>query len=681
MACILTQFILSVLKIVCGEAPNRSRPEIVLAEGAIEETTELAELQRGLKSSIDILYRLSMLIRRDRPRGKLPLPDALPRQDPTLDIRHTKDKFPKVQSAPWLAERLGQAISERRDYILYRQEHQRDRERVREVYVQDPAASMVTAQLSEATTFVKGADAVDNLLFDQDEDTKLSSRSSTTSFDTTAEEGDGSNQRLVVPALDSMKFNGIRLQYGESFECPYCRTIQRASDYHDWRYGDYDRLQQVEHFEGLDELTLVRKHVFSDLKPYSCTFKDCTSGLFTSRNDWFDHELQHHRRQWYCNICHDQNLPTAKDLGLHLASAHQIVHAAELTPLLTAFQRPEEYFSNTSCPLCNSWTPSEQERNNKNQFRRHLGTHLQQLSLAALPRYIEGLENVDTAADPANSRPSSVDHSISSDVGSAASHTSEPRTREISVSEAATGFESDTAQDKATTTHASAKARDERSRVTAKELRSWVLVPNWDYPRGGPLAVGNILLDPLRPQRGIIENPDGSGYRIERTHQVDWRLTHENSKSISGGLWLKFLELASIDVSSPTSEASYSIDRLETERLVDPIHPIVENALKQPAVQASLRSSYLYMISGLMIADGFRLSAEAREAYMGEVGVEIGGWNLGASFNVGSGGRVILESSEVGNSTSELVFAYQLKKIEKFKGTTRVSNYNRGALF
>lgn len=231
------------LKIVNGETSNRSRPAIVLAEGAMEETTELAELQRGLGSSIDILYRLSMLIRRDRPRGKLPLPDTLPRQDPALDIRHTRDKFPKLVSLPWLAERLGKAISERRDFILYRQERQHDRERLREIYVQGPAGSIATAQSSEATTFVKGANAVDDLKFDQDEDSKSSSRTSMTSFDTAADEDDGSNQRLVVPALDSMKFNGIRLQYGESFECPYCRTIQQASNYHDWRY---DRLQQVE---------------------------------------------------------------------------------------------------------------------------------------------------------------------------------------------------------------------------------------------------------------------------------------------------------------------------------------------------------------------------------------------------------------------------------------------------
>jgi hypothetical protein len=48
-------------------------------------------------------------------------------------------------------------------------------------------------------------------------------------------------------------------------------------------------------------------------------------------------------------------------------------------------------FGTSACPLCSEWVPPSEEMIHPREFRRHLGRHLQQISLEALPLYIEGL--------------------------------------------------------------------------------------------------------------------------------------------------------------------------------------------------------------------------------------------------------------------------------------------------
>ncbi len=41
---------------------------------------------------------------------------------------------------------------------------------------------------------------------------------------------------LCIPDLSDMILDGVALQYGELFECPYCRTVQNAANQIEWRY-------------------------------------------------------------------------------------------------------------------------------------------------------------------------------------------------------------------------------------------------------------------------------------------------------------------------------------------------------------------------------------------------------------------------------------------------------------
>lgn len=59
--------------------------------------------------------------------------------------------------------------------------------------------------------------------------------------------------------------------------------------------------------------------------------------------------------------------------------------------ILDACEAPLTKFDASACPLCSEWVPPLEEAINLREFRRHLARHLQQISLEALPLYIEGL--------------------------------------------------------------------------------------------------------------------------------------------------------------------------------------------------------------------------------------------------------------------------------------------------
>lgn len=135
-----------------------------------------------------------------------------------------------------------------------------------------------------------------------------------------------------------------------------------------------------------------RRHVFFDLQPYVCTFQNCSSDSFSSRHEWFNHELDSHRKQWHCTKCSHINFASASQLRSHFDSKHQGSFTDAQWPLiLKACKRSSTTFGPSSCPLCFTWAPPRSEAYNAKEFCRHLGSHLQQLALTALPIAIEGL--------------------------------------------------------------------------------------------------------------------------------------------------------------------------------------------------------------------------------------------------------------------------------------------------
>ena len=111
--------------------------------------------------------------------------------------------------------------------------------------------------------------------------------------------------------------------------------------------------------------------------------------------------MQVHRKSWHCLIC-DRELKTPEQLLRHVQKQHgETITEAQTTTFLRSCERPVHGISPTACPFCDDWKVSSTEVTQSNtdivvtpaQFRRHLGKHLEQIALFALPRRHDGDDN------------------------------------------------------------------------------------------------------------------------------------------------------------------------------------------------------------------------------------------------------------------------------------------------
>ena len=150
--------------------------------------------------------------------------------------------------------------------------------------------------------------------------------------------------------------------------------------------------------------------------------------MFHSRNEWFTHELQCHRREWVCQFCEHNAFSTAEMFSKHVVSMHPVILAgSKIEALILQSEEPVARIPVNACPLCDEWETrlrgSKQDSKRlllndgeivepygaPKQFRRHLGRHMEQLALFALPvkesneledESLDELEEDDT--DPGN---------------------------------------------------------------------------------------------------------------------------------------------------------------------------------------------------------------------------------------------------------------------------------------
>lgn len=118
-----------------------------------------------------------------------------------------------------------------------------------------------------------------------------------------------------------------------------------------------------------------------DLQPYLCLFPDCdiSHRTFTKRHDWALHESSAHisQNEWLCDVCSEQG--THKDaLLVHLEQCHSVLISG--TTKQNVKKAESIIYADQACPLCLG-TPAK----TKNTFFSHVGRHLQEISLAALP--------------------------------------------------------------------------------------------------------------------------------------------------------------------------------------------------------------------------------------------------------------------------------------------------------
>ncbi|KAK6514615.1 hypothetical protein TWF281_004813 [Arthrobotrys megalospora] len=101
-----------------------------------------------------------------------------------------------------------------------------------------------------------------------------------------------------------------------------------------------------------------KKHLAGDIRPYTCTFPNCSRPFHTylTRKEWEDHIKAEHFQIWRCFICSESGqtveFQSKQDMQNHLQIEHQdTIEAREVTIFVDAsysMRQPE----NAGCPVC-----------------------------------------------------------------------------------------------------------------------------------------------------------------------------------------------------------------------------------------------------------------------------------------------------------------------------------------
>ncbi|KAF2786116.1 hypothetical protein K505DRAFT_290268 [Melanomma pulvis-pyrius CBS 109.77] len=364
--------------------------------------SEGQELFESMKETIASLFRISIVIRNASPRDRFAraLSSKQTPFDDSFDISHVGHKFPllNTEENQWLKERLGKAITHRRQYLRYARNH-RDKlsKKLTDLWEPEdqekrsiPALIVDWGEKSQAgrtnltkpTSTLAPTTASTLLPLDvQVQEKDFPDDQSQTSYAFSLGDDDDESH-LHLPRLSDVAKGTF------PFECPLCWTIQNTTRESSWK-----------------------KHGFSDMRPYVCTFEKCDVKLFSDRRDWFDHEMQNHRTQWYCHFCKKDGFRSLERFQKHLRHHHaQDATDDQLDALCEASRRPIDRIPASDCPFCDEWETklrgvNSDIANNEavvvtpSQFRHHVGSHMQQLALFAIPRgHLEDDADVGSAA-------------------------------------------------------------------------------------------------------------------------------------------------------------------------------------------------------------------------------------------------------------------------------------------
>lgn len=378
-------------------------------EVKLEEINEESELLQEMGACITRLFRASSLIRQAAPTdlfARALLKNRL-QFDDQFDIAHVSEKFPKLGSdeSQWLRKRLGQAITKRRQYLSYIQQH-RDKlggtqsqpiepvvTKSQALSVKQPqtfkpvladSASRPSTYVTKASTLTPGHITPQMLTAEEESGIEDDSRS----YTTISRSVDGDHDLSSLARIP--KLSELRVGVKKEVECPFCFRIKRFKNEKVWR-----------------------KHVFSDLRSYVCTFPGCDAQLFGDINEWFHHEMQSHRISYTCRFCSGRTFNSQDKFLVHVRHKHsELLENGEEQSLLDISHKPLDQIPARDCPCCDDWVHRLEDRESTNNaspngdgtksviavlpplFKRHLAAHLEQLSVFAIPNSL-GLASDD----------------------------------------------------------------------------------------------------------------------------------------------------------------------------------------------------------------------------------------------------------------------------------------------
>lgn len=225
------------------------------SELELEEDNGMTDIQmlfQSLRNTINLLFQISMSIRRPADHDRLLGVKVKDESyfEPWAQ-QHISHKFPDATGS--IIPRLSAAMARQKAVLKYFEGHREKRKGL-------SGDGDIGTQSSE-TVATEMVLAEDHLQFLEANSTSgISQTSYAPSIST-------SNESLSVPAPPRESANE------NPFECPYCCLVIKIKGKKDWA-----------------------RHVFRDLMPYVCISAECStpSKLYESRRQWYDHMCQSH---------------------------------------------------------------------------------------------------------------------------------------------------------------------------------------------------------------------------------------------------------------------------------------------------------------------------------------------------------------------------------------------------
>ncbi|EDN05244.1 predicted protein [Histoplasma mississippiense (nom. inval.)] len=374
-----------VLAIVSGERPVEEEDteewsdddylddESIPSEEGLPQPAELFQLLEDIQVVIKCLYKLSMVIRHPAQHDRIKTNVDLSHFT-QFDIQHVEQKFPNAER--WLVQRLGKAITKRREYLKGRELHHEKLNHGADataaaLFEDDShteAAQRTLLSETTATTFDYGLVAA---LHTAAGETDADPAPSETSYASTV----GDDTKLHFPPIPEEAEHNP-----DGFECPYCYYLVSIRGPLSWA-----------------------RHIFDDLQPYICTFRDCPTPhqTYSRRRTWFNHEKTAHRAAGF---------PHSDSRFVPLQSSG-----------------PVDSLSAVDCPLCGVRIP------NLHHLERHLARHLEQLALFALPHDFRDDDDQRDSPESGDDNPSSDSLEDGSEGEMEEYHAAMPRPEETDV--------------------------------------------------------------------------------------------------------------------------------------------------------------------------------------------------------------------------------------------------------
>lgn len=205
--------------------------------------------------------------------------------------------------------------------------------------------------------------------------------------------------------------------------------------------------------------------------------------------------------------------------------------------------------------------------------------------------------------------------------------------------------------------------------------KSYILAPNFDYPPGSSISIGNLLTDPFSPHRPLCCLPSDKWPQVTTTRQKEVFITKSTGYGADVSLGAHLLDLLGAKVggeAGATRATEYAMTALHTEFFAaDPDETAVKELLQsnpraRRALHSVLSPGNLFMITGLKIAEGLSVSDRRdfrRHMTMGSSAPVLGA--IGCSVEAGVGGSRATGAALALNAEGAVVLAYRLVKISR----------------